>query len=1467
MKYINQCMGDMSSSVTEESLSHLEDILAFVTAISQSVSVSQFVAILTLYVKTYVKKSLVSRITLLLVEILNGGALENQSGSDLPMWLDIIKHVQTNWKKVVESAFAQNVVSFLGALCAIGLCDKANFALDVNGLKLFLLPLQDKQSSNTSDALATLFDTVIYFVEGGYRCFQSGSVLPFILSETRLTGFDREYFDIVELAPLMKAGNMEKLKNISENDFDLKLSKTIEECETLYKTSVGTFEKRVFYERLMNLRRIRADFLSIRADGGLRTRPYAYYVRGPSGVGKSSVSAILMRIALLSSGFDASDERIVNLNEADAYMSNYRSYINGVYCDDIGNTMAQFLDKSPVAKVIDLINNVKSYAVMAELDLKGKVTLEPKCVGATSNVHLSGLANQFSNEPYSIISRFNIQVEVVVKPAFATSDGRLDQDKVFAHYGGHVPPIPDLWTLTVYKPHDKDGNSFKRIVIPNVTTLPQLVEYVSISAPKHFALQTAFLNSVEKLDEKLQMCNDCKLPAQLCKCKLANQVGTFSVSHVWFSIMTFGPYLDNQCWALVTKIYVWGVLLFSLKQCWWILMCCLCCFVSSLVMLPGIVLRLGCLVLAVLSLFTFCEYRRRKAVSQINSARGRISLYSHIVSSHTKRILGISTAVFVLYLIAKKYVKMAQLRNRGLCTQGNLEPQNEEEIQERFSEKNPWASAQVLANNNCATDTMTLNQVTKKVETNLCYVEFRNSGGKLSYCNALFLSTNFIVLPYHMVQIMNDNVVLSCRRQGMKIGSYFQVMIGKNNVAQIDNQDLAVIYVLGGPSFKDIRPYLTNVEKEYRQVSLLYKYENGDLLTDSVVARKEVVINRFGPSRGYEYNYDKGTFPGMCGCVLISEAKPHSVLAIHVGGKGVRGGAVSLNKDLISCACERLLVVIGNVELHSEGERMTNQYGCDFMISDEIHEKSPLFFLEKEPKLNVFGTVIGRASPSTKVESTLISAYVEEICGVKNLWGAPQFGPPYWKPWRDTMIHLADPVVGLPPRLVHKACEDFLQPLLPLICGKVQNRMRPLTNDENVCGRNGERFIDAIKANTSVGFPLSGKKSKYMTDPITTEEYQDYRVLDDMFWDEVGKMEAAYLDGNRCYPIFKAALKDEPTKLEKEKVRVFQAAPLAFQLLVRKYFLPIGQFLSTFPIVSECAVGVNAHGPEWDQLAKAMRKFGDNRIFAGDYSKYDLRLPMQLTVAALDIMLQIAKSSGNYSAEDLKIMHGIISDLVCPQMAYHGDLIEVYGSNPSGQNMTVYVNSLANSLILRCAYFALHNSWFYHCPAFRESVSVITYGDDVKGSVSRKCTHFDHCKVAEWLKQYDIVFTMPDKNSEPIPFMEDSDADFLKRKNKFSPELGMFVGMLDEMSIFKSLHCIMHSKDVTNREICAMNIGAALREWFFFGREKYEQRRGQMREVCTRAKLCCPEIDCSFDDMLQKHIEKYKLSFPSTRVF
>jgi hypothetical protein len=445
------------------------------------------------------------------------------------------------------------------------------------------------------------------------------------------------------------------------------------------------------------------------------------------------------------------------------------------------------------------------------------------------------------------------------------------------------------------------------------------------------------------------------------------------------------------------------------------------------------------------------------------------------------------------------------------------------------------------------------------------------------------------------------------------------------------------------------------------------------------------------------------------------------------------------------------------------------------------------------------------------------------------------------------------------PELLYWAITDYKSELTPIFKHEMWNDTRPLTDIENWNGIPGKKFIDRIKTNTSVGFPLVGKKEKYLVDVEPLGEYTKVVEPEAVVQGEIDRLLACYREGKRAYPIAKACKKDEV--LDKRKCRIFYSNPVALTFLVRKYFLPILRVLQFYPKISECAVGINSHGPEWNELHEHIYTFGEDRLIGGDYGKYDQKLPSQLLLAALRILIDFARCC-DYSEEDLSVMESMAGDLVYAVIAFNGDLISLNsGSHISGNSLTVILNGICGSLNLRCYFYSEHMPRNGKCLSFRDCVKLITYGDDNIGSVRSDISDFTIKGASEFLEAHGQVYTMPDKESELVDFLPPEEFEFLKRVSVFHPKLGVHVGALVDQSCFKSLHYYLRDRDSVDSErvACAKNIDTACREWFNHGEQVYDTRRRQLIEVAERAGLrhLCEELDVSYDTRVEMWRDKY----------
>jgi hypothetical protein len=416
-----------------------------------------------------------------------------------------------------------------------------------------------------------------------------------------------------------------------------------------------------------------------------------------------------------------------------------------------------------------------------------------------------------------------------------------------------------------------------------------------------------------------------------------------------------------------------------------------------------------------------------------------------------------------------------------------------------------------------------------------------------------------------------------------------------------------------------------------------------------------------------------------------------------------------------------------------------------------------------------------------------------------------------------------------------------------------------LNYTENINGIDGCKFIDPIKLDTAIGFPLNGKKRNFVT--VTLHEDNSItRVFDEEIMNEIARCEECYRKGQRAYTVAKACKKDEV--LSKPKCRIFFSNPIALTFLVRKYFLPIVRILQMNPLASECAVGINCHGPEWHDLHKHIFTFGEDRLIGGDYGKYDQKLPSQVLLAAIRILIDAAREC-DYHQDDLNVMEAMAGDIVFALIAFNGDLIGLTeGTHISGNSLTVILNGIAGSLSARCCFYEAYPPISFQTRLkFQDCVKFITYGDDNAGSVKQGIDGFTIRKFSQFLARYGQIYTMPDKNSELVDYLNPDDFEFLKRKSVYHEALGHRVGALCDKSCFKMLHCYIRGRNhpLTEEHACALNIDTALREWFNHGPDVYEERRNMMQEVAERARLThlCTGLTSSYDDRAMEWISKY----------
>jgi hypothetical protein len=271
------------------------------------------------------------------------------------------------------------------------------------------------------------------------------------------------------------------------------------------------------------------------------------------------------------------------------------------------------------------------------------------------------------------------------------------------------------------------------------------------------------------------------------------------------------------------------------------------------------------------------------------------------------------------------------------------------------------------------------------------------------------------------------------------------------------------------------------------------------------------------------------------------------------------------------------------------------------------------------------------------------------------------------------------------------------------------------------------------------------------------------------------------------------------------------------------------KLLQEHKFVFESAPGTICQSIEWTHIHEYLTQFGSDRLIAGDFKAFDKKMSCALMQEAFRVIMEVSKASGNFDDDDLRVLQGIAWDTSFPLVDFNGDLVRFYGSNPSGHPLTVIINGLCNSLYMRYCYYLLNPK--EEVESFRENVALMTYGDDNAMNVSPRIDFYTHTAIQSEFAKLGITYTMADKEAQSVPFISMEDCSFLKRKWRFNTTTCAFDAPLDEESIEKSLTVWVRSKNVLPQEQAVDIVSSALREYFFYGREKFEEKRNLFQQM------------------------------------
>lgn len=1397
----------------------------------------------------------------------------SQAGS-----FDDFTAVFNNYKDIRHSEFAQKVVKFVTFLITTFFCERGeHIRFSWHGFDLFHATAS-KNNVSLVDFLEVCVETAILFCKKGVAYFHDRDFRCLFTD----VDYDSEFAFVVSRLPLLETGNID-LIDCDEHEYFTRLDALIEKTNAILKRTKDSQLKNIFAGKLLKLEQAKAQLILCQKNSNMRVKPFSLLLFGKSSVAKSKLCNLLCNFVLQVNDFAAARENITTMNSNDRFQTDYLPQHNAVIFDDLCNAKAPFIVGNPVDHLIKFINNVQTAALKADISGKGNVMIRPKVVMATTNVkHLDSY--KYSNEPVSVMRRFNYVVTVSIKPRFTMNDSHmLDPTKTDLK-----DPIQDIWLLTVQRvvpvkskaPGSPDTPKYKNVVfekkvLENVG-LPIVLRFLASTSKEHFTIQNSLLELDDKLFEEVicphhvfkSMCQQCSsdqghpeekvdmdAQSQDVRFDMSSQANFITTGWLYMEFAYFIHKFCNANWFnryLSEKFFKYQTIstylsLFKGFSVWTFVGTCT--YFAPITVMWSLVLYMCSTYLSFLYVFSWINNRYLK--SFVNSV-DTVSKFRewHQGKMSKMKICGLTICTILSILtVWKMCVKM---RYHAQGSEASIPvPQEGERV-------NVWKKCykQPVPSSHSSLTT-TREQLVKAISRRTAHVRLVYHDG-VSQCNIFPICSNVWLIPTHVVQ--RDCVVHVTRQDKTVVGTNFVSRVQACNKYSIPGTDYTVLYLPEGGENKDFRSYLLNVVPYgLRAGTLIYKDSDANVREYPVSCRSiSQICTDKARFMGLTYQLDTPTFKGMCMSPLVSDSRSTYIAGFHLAGKDSEGTCGLLTRDQIDDAIQKLAEYPEVQLTTSDGTFPRSKYGVDFatQLSDP-HAKSPLNFLPDDGVVRVYGShSVGRRSFKTNVVRSIISDDVSEIMGLEcKHGGAPKMNS--YIHWQRHLEAMSKPTNNFDREILRSAYNDFHDDVFSYLNAncKYKETIHPLPDSVALFGADGVYGIDTINYATSVGWPLNVPKKRFLGEDRPIEGVTGNKDIDPRFLEEVSRMEQCFLRGERCYAVQRANLKDTPTKLTTDKVRVFAGSEFAFLILVRKYYLTICKFIMEHSELFECAVGINAHGPDWTKLTKFIGRYGAERCVAGDYKRYDASMSANITLPAMRLFRDIAQWAG-YTNNQLRVMDGIATEICYPLYEYNGDFLSVFGSNPSGQPLTVFLNNVANSLYLRYAYYSIYGR---DCQVkFKDVVSVMCYGDDNKMTVKEGFSEFNHTSIANALSLVGITYTMADKESESVPYIHVDDATFLKRSAIWNEEVQQYFAPIEEATLSKMLHAHLKSQHLSEREHAAETIENVLREWFFYGRETYDLRRAQLFQVAERNGLSNMLNEMpDYDKAMANYKEKY----------
>lgn len=1400
--YLSGCDKDWLMDLIESLVLLLQDLYVAHNSNQPKLNVSMSI---TRFIKSRFKSSLITKLMEVefttLIEKLD--FIQDQS---FQTKIDNFKDLLANFEEVKESKLISNVKQVINFAVAFSFFEKLGIPLKYTGYSLFEADLAKKKVLKMSkpDFVHSMLTNLIYLTEKGYQFYITGNRSAIFHSNKAYS----ELYDKVCLLRIQsKLLTNPEAHGFTESKYRADLDDTIEKLQSVIKfnDTLGKFEKNKLRENYNEMRMMRFELTTIKASRDHRDAPFSILLFGDSGIGKTTLKDILFYHYAAIFRLENDKTYCYTRNPVAKYWDGFVTSCWCIILDDIAFKHPNLGEDESCMEFLQINNSVPFVPDQAALDKKGTTPLKAKLViGTTNSKNLN--AHFYFSCASAAQRRFPWIITPTVKSQYQDENGMLKSELCTQIEGEY----PDYWSFKIEKVKSLKatptnlGRPANFEIVANFNNIDDFLAWYAETALKFAENQKTVKESVDMIS-KIVVCDKCYRSIKACTCIPAQSgmvyfASTFILDRFFKSMFNF----------IFVHFYYY-------------------CIFLSCGRFEGIISYFSSKIS--ISLFNDC-------VRNVYARAGNTMQNS--LGKHKKLVkLGIIfTAAIVSYKtigwIWHKFFKVEKLPTQGNVNVGKVP------IPHEFERENVWYNEETelsefnLTPHITSSKSLSKDEIISKVSKNCHFMVVKNSRLHYKrYFRILNLTGNKFLMNNHSHrEFVHDDEVALVSAKGYGISSNISFRLSETCTVRDAENDLCVItinQVNPGPNIMGLIPHSDTLSRQ----NGLYIKRNEDGSSDHFEVKNTETVTYQGDDfrcPGYKTYTQNPTQAGDCGMpLIITTPMGYAIAGIHVGGKDNITMATRICQSNINRLLRNdIIIQEGSPAISAPSQSMT---------LGPLHYKSVFNYLETGVA-KTYGSFVGfRRKPKSVVEDTPIHNNLKAHNYEKKYTKPLMSG---YIPFRTAALDMVNPVTNFSVDILQYCTNSFLCDILTgLDPIEIKASVHPYDIFTAVNGCPNVSYVDRLKVKTSAGNPWKCKKTKFV---VPIEGTHDYNLTSEMM-DRIQLILETYRKGIRYHPVFCAHLKDEAVTFKKAsigKTRVFTGAPMDWSIVNRMFFLPIIRLIQNNKFIFETGVGTVAQSKEWTNLLNYLMRedsqvateyekhFLINRFIAGDYKAFDKRMSPLFILKAFEIIIHICKISGNYTGEDEKVMWGLAYDTAFPTVDFNGDLIQFYGSNPSGHPLTVIINSLVNSLYVRYAYVNLNPN--KELESFKHNVRLITYGDD--NVMTSKVNWFNHTDISETLGKMGIIYTMADKEAVSRPFIHLSEVSFLKRQWIWNEEMKVYLAPLEHDSIEKMLMTWTRSKISEENQMMDI-IKSACSEYFFYGKHTYLNKVKLFRTIVS----------------------------------